>query len=224
MDAWVERELAGVVLPHHRLTTRLGRLLADFADRIGGTVPMACQDWAATKPAYRFLDNPRVTDRAILGGHFAATAGRFAAAAGTVLVLHDTTEFSFTRNTPDGVGYLSYVKGRHATHTACGVLLHSSLAVTTDGLPLGLAAAKFWSRRVFKGTNAAKRTVSRNPMNPHGCAASARRPSWRCPGLAPRRRRSYRPTDCPRGRWCVAGTATRRCGPSCGGGHGGCRG
>lgn len=38
--------------------------------------------------------------------------GSFAAAAGTILVLHDTTEFSITRNTPDAVGYLSYVKGR----------------------------------------------------------------------------------------------------------------
>ena len=104
MEAWAERELDGVVLPDHRLTPRLGRLLSDFADRIGGAVPMACPDWAATKAAYRFFDNPRVTDRAIRGGHFAATAGRFAATPGTVLVLHDTTEFSFTRNTPDGVG------------------------------------------------------------------------------------------------------------------------
>jgi hypothetical protein len=160
MDAWVERELVGTVLPDQRLTARLGRLLSDFTDRIGGTVPMACQDWAATKAAYRFFGNPRVSDRAILGGHFAATAARFAAAPGAVLVLHDTTGFSFARNTPDGVGYLSYVKGRHGTHTACGVLLHSSLAVTTDGLPLGLAAATFWSRRAFTGTNAAKRTVN----------------------------------------------------------------
>ncbi len=81
-------------------------------------------------------------------------------AAGTVLVLHDTTGFSFARDTPDGVGDLSYVKGRHGTHTACGVLLHSSLAVTTDGLPLGLAAAKSWTRKTFKGTSAAKRTVN----------------------------------------------------------------
>lgn len=160
MDAWVGPELVDTALPDQRLTARLGRLLSDFADRIGGTVPMACQDWAATKAAYRFFDNPRVSDRAILGGHFAATAARFAVTTGTVLVLHDTTEFSFARNTPDGVGYLSYVKGRHATHTACGVLLHSSLGVTTDGLPLGLAAAKFWSRRAFKGTNAAKRTIN----------------------------------------------------------------
>lgn len=160
MDAWVERELAAGEFPDERLKTRLGQLLGDLGTRIGHTLPAACQDWAATKAAYRFFDNPRVDDQAILGGHFAATAERFAAATGTVLVLHDTTEFSFTRNTPDGVGYLSYVKGRHATHTTCGVLLHSSLAVTTEGLPLGLAAVKFWTRKRFKGSNAAKRTIN----------------------------------------------------------------
>jgi Transposase DNA-binding len=160
MDAWVEHELAGGTFPDQRVKTRLGRLLGDLGERIGQTLPMACQDWAATKAAYRFFDNPRVDDQTILAGHFAATAARFSATTGTVLVLHDTTEFSFTRNTPDGVGYLSYVKGRHATHTACGLLLHSSLAVTTDGLPLGLAAVKFWSRKGFKGTNAAKRTIN----------------------------------------------------------------
>src|SRR4051794_32964908 len=160
MDAWVERELATAEFPDERLKARLGHLLGDLGERIGQTLPVACQDWAATKAAYRFFDNPRVNDQTILAGHFAATADRFSATTGTVLVLHDTTEFSFTRNTPDGVGYLSYVKGRHATHTACGVLLHSSLAVTTDGLPLGLAAVKFWTRKRFKGTNAAKRTVN----------------------------------------------------------------
>lgn len=160
MHAWVERELAAGEFPDERLKARLGHLLGDLGERIGRPLPAACQDWAATKAAYRFFDNPRVDDGAILGGHFAATAGRFSATTGPVLVLHDTTEFSFQRSTPDAVGYLSYVKGRHVTHTACGLLLHSGLVVTTGGLPLGLAAAKFWSRKTFKGTNAAKRTVN----------------------------------------------------------------
>jgi hypothetical protein len=38
--------------------------------------------------------------------------------------------------------------------------MHSSLVVTTEGLPLGLAAIKFWTRSKFKGTNALKRTVN----------------------------------------------------------------
>jgi hypothetical protein len=160
MDAWVEHELVAGEFPDGRLKARLGRLLGDLGQRIGETVPMACQDWAATKAAYRFFSNPRIDGGTILAGHVAATAARFAATAGAVLVLHDTTEFSFTRGTPEGIGRLSFVKGRHVTHTVCGLLLHSSLVVTTDGLPLGLAATKFWNRKAFKGTNARKRRVN----------------------------------------------------------------
>ena len=40
----------------------------------------------------------------ILEGHFQATHDRFAAGEDTVLVLHDTTEFSFQRESPDRIG------------------------------------------------------------------------------------------------------------------------
>src|SRR5215510_4430408 len=160
MDVGVERELDGCAFPDRRLKARLGKLLGDLGRRIGGTVPASCQDWAATKAAYRFFDNPRVDEGVILAGHFAATTTRFAATPGTALVLHDTTEFSFTRDTPEGIGQLSFVKGRHVTHTVCGLLMHSSLVLTTAGVPLGLAAVKFWTRPKFKGTNALKRTVN----------------------------------------------------------------
>lgn len=122
MDAWVERQLDGGHLPDQRLKTRLGKLLGDLGRRIGGTVPLACQDWAATKAAYRFFDNPRVDEGAILGGHFAATTDRFAATPGTVLVLHDTTEFSFRRDEPGKVGRVCRVKARRTFHTVCGLL------------------------------------------------------------------------------------------------------
>ena len=38
--------------------------------------------------------------------------------------------------------------------------MHASLAVTTDGAPLGLAAVKFWTRDSFKGTAALKRHIN----------------------------------------------------------------
>jgi len=38
--------------------------------------------------------------------------------------------------------------------------MHSSLAVTTKSLPLGLVAVKFWSRQDFKSTTALKRTIN----------------------------------------------------------------
>jgi hypothetical protein len=39
--------------------------------------------------------------------------------------------------------------------------MHSSLVLTPQGVPLGLAAVKFWTRKKFKGTNALKRKVNR---------------------------------------------------------------
>ena len=38
--------------------------------------------------------------------------------------------------------------------------MHSSLAITTGGLPLGLSAVKFWTRKKFKGANALKRKIN----------------------------------------------------------------
>src|SRR6478609_5294433 len=160
MDVWVEQELDGGVFPDQRLKARLGKLLGDLGRRIGGTLPAACQDWAATKAAYRFFANPLVDEGVILAGHFAATRARFDATAGPVLILHDTTEFSFRRINPEAVGQLTLLKTRHATVTLCGLLMHSSLVLSTGGVPLGLAAVKFWTRKKFKGTKTLRGKVN----------------------------------------------------------------
>jgi hypothetical protein len=38
--------------------------------------------------------------------------------------------------------------------------MHSSFALTREGLPLGLAAVKFWTRKKFKGTSALKKKIN----------------------------------------------------------------
>lgn len=161
MESWIDQELAGCEFADERLGRRFGMLMEQLSKGIGRTIPLACGDWAATKAAYRFLDNDRVSEAEILAGHFAATRERFAAVERPVLVLHDTTEFSFTREDVQAIGQTRKVakghkdkKGRQRMHTVCGILMHSSLVMTTDGLPLGLAAIKLWTRKKFKGTNA----------------------------------------------------------------------
>lgn len=161
MGSWIDQELAGCKFADARLGKRFGVLLKKLSDGLGRTIPLACGDWAATKAAYRFLDNDRVGEAVILGGHFEATRARFAAIRGPVLVLHDTTEFSFSREKTHAIGVTRTCPtrnkdegGRPRMHTVCGILMHTSLVVTTDGLPLGLAAIKFWTRQKFKGTNA----------------------------------------------------------------------
>lgn len=157
MEAWVEREIEGCQFSDERLKRRFGKLLGQLGNTIGATLPAACQDWAATKAAYRFFNNPRVDESVILAGHFAATKSRMAAAKGPILMLHDTTEFSFQRVRPEAIGKTRLLPSlRIGTKpiTICGLLMHSSLAITTAGQPLGLAAIKFWTRQKFKGTNA----------------------------------------------------------------------
>ena len=51
-------------------------------------------------------------------------------------------------------------KGPLRFHTSCGILMHSSLVTTREGLPLGLAAIKFWNRDKFHGANALKRRIN----------------------------------------------------------------
>jgi hypothetical protein len=129
-------------------------------------LPFAGQDWANTKAAYRFLSNERADEADILSGHFQATAKRFAASDGTILMLQDTTEFSLKRERPEDIGFTKSVRTgntkdrRKTVHAVCGILMHSSLAVTTEGLPLGVAAIKFWNRKKFKGKRALKTQVN----------------------------------------------------------------
>jgi hypothetical protein len=165
-NAWVDGELAGCSLADERLSKRLRKLVAQMGSAMGQSIPLVCQDWTNAKAAYRFFSNERVSEADILAGHLQSTRDRTAATDGSVLVLHDTTEFSYQREKPEAIGITKAINsgrdkaGRLRSHTVCGILMHSSLAVTTEGLPLGLAAVKFWTRKKFKGTAALKKKVN----------------------------------------------------------------
>ena len=169
-DRWFDEELSGCRLGDGRLDSRLRQLVEQMEAGFGESIPLACQDWANTKAAYRFFSNDRVSEEDILRGHFDATRRRFAASDGPILILHDTTEFSWRRRRPEAVGFTTKVSsgkdksGRDRMHTVCGLLMHSSLVVTTDGLPLGMAAVKFWTRKKFKGTNALRKRINPTRM------------------------------------------------------------
>jgi len=140
-----------------RLGKRFRRLVEQLAEGVGESIPWACQDWANTKAAYRFFANERVSEEQILGGHFQSTRERLSAGNSPILIVHDTTEFSYKRQDTAAIGVVSKgatrkdKQGRPVFFTTCGICLHSSLAVTPEGLPLGLTAVKFWSRKEFKG-------------------------------------------------------------------------
>ena len=60
--SWIDQELAGCQFADVRLEKRFKTLVNQLSEGFGDTIPMACQDWAATKAAYRFLSNERVSE------------------------------------------------------------------------------------------------------------------------------------------------------------------
>jgi hypothetical protein len=165
-EHWTDSEVDDTAFKDVRLGRRFGEVIRQIGDGMGESIPYACQDWANTKAAYRFFPNDRVEEKEILSGHFSSTRSRFAASSGPILLVQDTTEFAYQREAADQIGITKSVnsgrdkRGRLRHHTVCGMLMHSSLAVTTDGVPLGLSAVKFWTRKKFKGTAKLKRKIN----------------------------------------------------------------
>lgn len=94
---------------------------------------------AELKAAYRFFDNDEVDIDGILGAHVAQTLWRMSKVP-IVLAIQDTTEFNLSHlPATSGLGYGGNKQVR-------GYFMHSMLAVTPDGLPLGLLGMKTWTR------------------------------------------------------------------------------
>jgi hypothetical protein len=138
---WSALELRHVDLGDRRLNRRLVKLVDDLLHAPEASVPQASGDWAATKAAYRFWNNPRVDPDAIRAAHRDSTLQRLPDHEDElILAIQDTTSFDFTDH-PDttGLGYLAHSK-------RSGLWLHSVLAVTAAGVPLGLIDQRTWTR------------------------------------------------------------------------------
>jgi len=167
---WLEKELSTCKFKDKRLEKRFKQLMTSINSNQRKSLPQACGSWSEAKATYRFLSNERVDESEILSGHFLNTAKRIQATKGPVLVLHDTTEFTYHREDPDRIGLIQKTPhigknaGPNKEYKVCGILMHASLAVTSEGLPLGLTSTRFWSRKVFKNTNQMKRKVNQTRL------------------------------------------------------------
>lgn len=127
-------EIAGVQLGDARLAARAVSLVETLAVSPEESFPDRVKDDSELEALYRFVNNERVSFEGLLAPHVQATASR-AAAAGQVLVLHDTTTFSFGGETPRrGLGRIK--KGGQGFSAHTGLVVRAS-----DGEPLGVVGA-----------------------------------------------------------------------------------
>jgi hypothetical protein len=123
-----------------RLNRRAGRILQAALDHAGDSIPTAAGNPAAADATYRFLDNPNVDAHDIDDAHFRSTVDRSGRYPGVLLIAQDTTDADFTSPARNSrLGQLA-----HAKHF--GFFVHSALAMTADGLPLGLLHQHVWMR------------------------------------------------------------------------------
>ena len=66
LEHWTDREVDESVFKDARLGRRFHELLKQMGGGMGESIPLACQDWANTKAAYRFFANERVSEGDIL--------------------------------------------------------------------------------------------------------------------------------------------------------------
>jgi hypothetical protein len=136
---WAINEFGAAVLGDRRRTDRLIQVATVLGQRPGASIPAACDDLAMRKGAYRLLENAAVAPAAILASHVQATWERVASLP-VVLAAQDTTELDFTGHlATTGLGPLRHGRER-------GLLAHTTLAVTPEGLPLGVLAQEVWAR------------------------------------------------------------------------------
>jgi hypothetical protein len=146
---WAAKEFEQVDLGDKRLDARLVKLCQSFSEAPESPINQACADWAETKAAYRFFQNESVDIGQIISAHRCKTAAR-AAAHSTVLALQDTSYFIYTSHAKtEGLGKISLKKGKNVAKIySHGLVMHTCLAVTTDGVPLGLLDQSIFARKL----------------------------------------------------------------------------
>jgi len=140
---WADNEFGGACLGDQRLNERIVDIARTQAAMPGRAFCGAAQgDKPAVKAYYRLIEKPDdsvVTMAAILAPHRQRTVQRMKAQA-TVLCIQDGTDLNYSGLVQcEGLGVI----GSNQTGARSGGLhLHSTLVVSTEGLPLGVLGAQ----------------------------------------------------------------------------------
>ncbi|MCT7995772.1 IS4 family transposase, partial [Laspinema olomoucense] len=141
VESWAASELKYANLGDKRLNKRLVKMVEDFTNQPNISVPQACGDWAATQGAYDFWANKRVKSSDIRDAHALSTIERIKKES-LILAIQDTTELNLTHHpSTQGLGYLDSASSR-------GLKVHTTLCVSSTGIPLGVLNQSVWFRDI----------------------------------------------------------------------------
>lgn len=140
---WVDEELQTLVLKDKRLVKRAQQIVRNFSQKPIASIAEQSGDWATTKATYNFFQNEKSDEEAIVKAQQEATMRRMEGHK-LVLCLQDTTDVDLSEYASiEGRGRLPRGKGKRL-----GFLAHNTMAVSEEGVPLGILAQQNWIRPV----------------------------------------------------------------------------
>ena len=129
--AWATHEFGLAPMADKRHTKRLQVIATAFAQQPTAAIPEACGNLAEVKATYRFVENEAIVAAAIREPHPKATLQRVSLHP-VILAVQDTTTLNYsTHPCTEGLGPICH------SSKSIGLLVHSTLAITPAGQPLG---------------------------------------------------------------------------------------
>ena len=155
---WVKNEIKTVGIRDERLVKRLEYIITKFSENAEGQMAKAFEQPKDIKGLYRFLSNDAVEAEEILGAHRRESIERIKKH-DTVLLIQDTTSFNYEKG--------EHIKGMGVAgeyDNSKGLIMHSTLAATTEGTPLGVLSEDVWTR---DAKERGKKSCKRDRNNSH---------------------------------------------------------
>lgn len=138
---WWEEEFDSIDFGDKRLKKRLMKTADQLSTQPLDPINKACSCWADTKASYRMFANDKVKSTEIIRAHRDRTWER-AKQYTFILAIQDTSFINYTSHPATvGLGDIG------SDHRSKGICQHTSLAMSPDGVALGVLDQQIWTRQ-----------------------------------------------------------------------------
>ena len=147
-ESWATYEFKGLDFGGARLNARFKQAAESISKQPTTSLSTSAGNWSQAKGTYRMFDSAKVTADAILMSHQNTLAERLDGDP-IVFAVQDTSFLNFTDHTQTtGLGRIGQRKA--GDQLPMGLIVHSTLALTPDGVPLGLLDQQVFARSLEK--------------------------------------------------------------------------
>jgi len=141
-NKWVHEEFKNLAINCGRTIKRFIQTMVTLSKKPGESIAAASKDKAEAKAIYRLLKSEKLTEDVILKSHKKQTLKNIEESGeDIILCIQDTSDISYT-NLKATTGLGDYGGDKNSK----GLKVHSTIAVTQNGIMKGLLDQKIWAR------------------------------------------------------------------------------